>query len=113
MTEPLKEIDRAWEASRFALIAAGVFGVINVVLLVHYEITNGKHGDGFMIPLPVLAWLFLVAPICLLASVFTLVSFFRKKESTSWKQLVRNFSVIAFAMIVQPLLLFYTVANNV
>ena len=113
MTGPLKEKEHAWDIARFALIAAGVFGIINVLLLVHYEVTNGKHGDGFMLILPVFSWIFLVVPICLLASVFTVVNFFKKKEPTGWKQLVRNFSIIAFALIVQPALVFYTITNHV
>ena len=102
----------AWIFSTSALGCAVFWAIIQIGLLIHHEVTNGRYGDGFMLPIPVLSWLFLVAPLCLVAGVLSIVDFSRRTRPGIWKQLLWNFGVIVLALSVEPLLLFYTLSEH-
>ena len=80
-----------------ALGIAGLSAIINIGLLIHYEVTGGDSGDGFMLPLPLLTWLFLVLPACLVASIVTLVAYRKNALSARGMKLTRSLVVILIA----------------
>ena len=108
MDEPTSNPNYAWGWSLLALGIASLSAIINIGLLIHYEVTGGDSGDGFMLPLPLLTWLFLVLPACLVASIVTFVAF-RKKASGRGMKLTRSLVVILIAAWVQPAVFFYTI----
>ena len=92
-----------------ALSSASLSAIINIGLLIHYEVTGGDSGDGFMLPLPLLTWLFLVLPVCLVASIVTFVAFRTKALAARGMKLTRSLVVILIAAWVQPAVFFYTI----
>ena len=124
MDESTSNPNYPWGWSLLALGIAGVSAIINIVLLILYEVSGGDMmnqsleelmvalelaGDGFMIPLPVMTWIFLVLPTCLIAAVVTLVAFSKKGAAERGMKLTRSLVVIVIAAGVQPAVFFYTI----
>ena len=84
-----------------AIWTSGGFAALYVILLIHHELTDGRHGDEFIVPLPLFAWLFLVLPLCVIAAILTLASVFRKEIR---RQPGRNLILILAAAALLPVL---------
>ncbi|MDG2422971.1 MAG: hypothetical protein P8M22_03225 [Phycisphaerales bacterium] len=95
----------AWIESIISLTIAVAITLVQISLIVHYEWTNGKHGDGFMF-LPLLPWLFLVLPISGMSVLFTLISMIKKEIK---RRTIRNLVINLNAVILLPGILFYTI----
>ena len=109
MDESTSNPNYPWGWSLFALGIAGVSAIINIVLLIQYEVSGGDMGDGFMFPLPIMTWIFLVLPTCLIAAVVTLVAFCKKGAAKRGMKLTRSLVVTVIAAGVQPAVFFYTI----
>lgn len=88
------------------MVASG-FSIIQIALLIHYEATDGRHGDGFMLPLPVISWLFLVLPLCILATILTIVSCARDGYT---RLVLPSVCLIVLAAVMLPIVLAWTLS---
>ena len=93
-----------------ATAISAITGIIHVGLLIHYEVTNGGFGDGFMLALPLLPWLFLVLPLCAIAAILAFVGL---QSKGSKRFLLTCFILIVTAGILLPLLLVFTISTYV
>lgn len=81
--------------------------MVYIILLVLYE--NGAFsGDGFMLPMPAMCWLFLVLPLCGIAGVLTVVGCCMKKVKQRWGV---QLTMILLSLPLLSLLLFYALAE--
>lgn len=94
----------AWIGSIISLTIAGAVTLLQIGLLVHYEWTNGTHGDGFML-LPALPWLFVVLPISGLSILLTVISVLQKEVKRRSRRIL---IVNLIAVTLLPAILIYT-----
>ena len=88
----------AQKLSLASIAVAGGIAALHIALLIFYEITNGKYGDGFMLFLPFLSWLFLVIPLCGLAIIFTIIAAVKNEQRVRAGYCVLLISVAAIIL---------------
>ena len=88
----------AHKLSLASIAVAGGIAALHIALLIFYEITNGKYGDGFMLFLPFLSWLFLVIPLCGLAIIFTIIAAVKNEQRVRAGYCVLLISVAAIIL---------------
>ena len=95
----------AFILSAIALGVSVLCSVVYIILLVLYA-NDAFSGDGFMLPMPVMCWLFLVLPLCGIAGGLTVVGCCMKNVKQRWGV---QLTMILLALPLLPLLLLYAV----
>ena len=88
----------------FGICTSVAFSFLHIVLLIHYEVTDGQYGDGFMLPLPLFSFIFAVFPLCALATLFNIISIIQGHL----KFLNMNWILILLSLLMLPILLMIT-----
>ena len=86
-----------------SLVVSVACSIVYIVLLVQYE-KDYIDGDGFMLVMPAMCWLYLVLPLGGIATTLTLAGCFMKDVT---QRTFAHFTLIVLSLPLLPLLVVY------
>ena len=89
-----------------ALSVSAISSVVYITLIIMYE-NDALNGDGFILPLPIFCWLFIVLPLCVIATILTLIGCMMQ---TVTQRTGLHFILIVLALPLLPILLVFALS---
>lgn len=89
-----------------ALSVSAISSVVYITLIIMYE-NDALNGDGFILPLPLFSWLFIVLPLCVIATILTLIGCMMQ---TVTQRTGLHFILIVLALPLLPILLVFALS---